>query len=273
MRLSIIITTFNWPEALLLVLKSVIPQLPAKSEIIIADDGSNIENQRLIKNFIATQQQLPIHYVWQENKGFRAAKIRNKAIMKASGNYCIFLDGDSIPKQGFISNHLKLQQIKCMVAGNRVLLSKNFSRDLLNNPYDISKLKLISWILLRIKKSINRLSPLLFLPGNKWRIKKGLAWRNIKTCNLGVWRSDLIEVNGFDEEFTGWGYEDSELAIRLLRIGCLHTSAKFAAPILHLWHPENSRINHDKNKKLLEQRIDVALAKPKLGLDQYSHTT
>ena len=84
-KVSLIITTYNWPEALFLVLKSVKNQFKMPDEIIVADDGSNKETANVIKKF-SKDFNLEIIHSWQEDKGFRAAMSRNKAIAKAQGD-------------------------------------------------------------------------------------------------------------------------------------------------------------------------------------------
>ena len=104
MRVSLIITTYNRPDALLLVLRSVEDQTKLPEEVIIADDGSNQYAQRFVTDFQISSN-LNIIYSWQENKGFRAAKSRNKAIAKSNFDYIILVDGDMILHSKFIQDH------------------------------------------------------------------------------------------------------------------------------------------------------------------------
>jgi GT2 family glycosyltransferase len=96
-----------------------------------------------------------------------------------------------------------------------------------------------------------------------------LRWRGANTCNLALWRKDFERVNGFDESYSGWGLEDSDLVVRLFHAGKQHKSARCAAPLFHLWHPENDRSRLDENRR----RLDAVLASDRtiaqLGLDQY----
>ena len=101
MQISLIITTYNRPDALLLVLKSVEHQSLVPNEVIIADDGSNDKTQELIDDFI-THSNINIIHSFQKDKGFRAAKSRNKAISKSTGDYIILIDGDMILHRNFI---------------------------------------------------------------------------------------------------------------------------------------------------------------------------
>ena len=92
MRVSLIITTYNWPESLFLVLKSIENQTIVPEEVVIADDGSTVETKEIIVKF-QKDSNLNIIHSWQEDNGFRAAKSRNKAIAKSCGDYIILIDG------------------------------------------------------------------------------------------------------------------------------------------------------------------------------------
>ena len=123
MKISLIITTFNWPESLLLVLKSVKNQTLKPDEIVIADDGSDEKTKNLISSF---QKQFDINIIhsWQEDNGFRAARSRNKAIFKSSGDYIIMIDGDMVLHNNFINDHLINIENGYFIQGTRSLISE-----------------------------------------------------------------------------------------------------------------------------------------------------
>ncbi len=242
---SIIITTYNWPEALERVLVGLTQQTYANFEVIIADDGSESKTALLIES-IREQYSLNIHHVWQPDEGFRAAKIRNKAVAIASGDYLVFLDGDCIPLPSFVKRHTALAEPGWFVAGNRILLGKPYTKEVIEKKLDLSKLTFWQWLLLRSRGGCNRLLPLLFL--RRYRRKnKPDKWQGAKTCNLAIWKKDFDAVRGFDEAFTGWGFEDSDLVVRLNHRGIKRKEGKFAIPVLHLWHKENNRMDADNN--------------------------
>jgi predicted glycosyltransferase involved in capsule biosynthesis len=94
-------------------------------------------------------------------------------------------------------------------------------------------------------------------------------WEGVMTCNLSAWRSDLMKINGFDEAYSGWGLEDSDLVIRLLHAGIYHKSARFAAPVLHLWHRGNDRSNLPENRQRLEDLLNSERTSVDRGVSQY----
>lgn len=267
MKYSVIITTYNWPSALKLCLDALLSNFPAGGEIIVADDGSKKETTDLIK---AYQQKGPIIHAWQDDKGFRAARARNLAMAKANGEYCLFLDGDCIPAKNFIKRHLSLAEKGYFVAGNRVLCQKAFSQKVQQKNIPLEKSTGLDVIQYRLQKSINRILPFIYYPFSWGRHKPGFKWKGVKTCNLGVFKEDFIQVNGFDEAFTGWGYEDSEFVIRLLNLGIKHKSGRFATPVFHLWHPENTRENEQENLARLNLKIKEKAKWAKAGLSTHT---
>ena len=108
------------------------------------------------------------------------------------------------------------------------------------------------------------------LPDGAFRKLSPERWKGVKTCNFSAWREDLIAVNGFDESYAGrWGLEDSDLVIRLLHAGVKHKSARFAAPVFHLWHREADKRGLTENQRLLDGLIASQRTHAKPGADQY----
>lgn len=265
-KISIIIATYNWPCALNKVLNALAHQTIPPYEIIVADDGSTEETARIVEIWKKSQR-TPINHVWQVDEGFQAAKIRNKAVACSTGDYLIFLDGDCLPLKHFTARHLKLAQRGNFVAGNRILLSKNITNTILQSQESPSDWSIGDWMKHRATGDCNRFLPLLCLPiPRSWSSKK---WRNVKTCNLGVWKDDFISVNGFDEAYQGWGYEDSDLVIRLLKKGVRRKIGQFCVPVIHLWHEQISRSNESENWQRLQQRLICAQTQAQRGIQQY----
>ncbi|MGD9591432.1 MAG: glycosyltransferase family 2 protein [Candidatus Berkiella sp.] len=265
---SLIITTYNWPKALARVLDGVSLQNYTRLEVIVADDGSTDETANLIneyrKNF-----PFPLTHCWQPDEGFRAAMCRNKAVAKASGDYIIFIDGDCVPLPDFVTRHANLAQQGWFVAGNRVLLSQSFTKQILNDSHRIETWSVWQWVKAYVKRKTNRLLPKLYLPLGFLRGLKANDWQGAKTCNLGIFKRDYIAVNGLDENFIGWGFEDSDLVIRLQRLGIKKKVGKFATEVLHLWHKENDRQQMQENKARLEKTLSGSQIKANLGIEQY----
>lgn len=266
---SLIITTYNWPQALDRVLASVQAQhCTVPLEILIADDGSIDETQQVIK---AWQEKLPskIIHIWQEDNGFRAAKIRNLAARAAQHEYLIFVDGDCILSADFITRHVNLAEPGYFVAGNRILLNPDFSNQVLGG-YALWQLNFMDWVKLKYKGYINRWLPMIPLSLGSLRYLSKRTWAGVKTCNLALWRTDFYAVNGFDEQYEGWGFEDSDLAVRLINHGVFHKNGRFNAPVYHIYHQEVSRDAAADNLKALKETVRLGKTLATRGLDQYA---
>lgn len=234
--ISIIVTTHNRPDALDAVLRGLARQSDPNFEVIVADDGSTGETAALVQSWQARMQQ-PLLHVWQEHRGFRAAEIRNRAILASSGTYCIFLDGDCIPREDFVREHRQLAEFGWLVVGNRVLMSEYLTNAILKEGVDPDLWSVTDVIAARLKRDINRIAPLLQAKLGMVRKIRPKYWWGARSCNLAVWRSDLDTVDGFDGSYVGWGLEDSDLLIRLLRAGVQRKDGRFATGVYHLWHP------------------------------------
>lgn len=266
---SLIITTYNWPQALNLVLDSVADQYWLPNEVIVADDGSEEKTKQLIelrqKDFPC-----PLKHVWQEDKGFRAARIRNKAAAAAVGEYLIFIDGDCLLPRHFIENHQQIAKGGYFVAGNRVLLSKAFTHKLFERPFSLWKESFWQSMQHFICRDMNKWTALFSVPLGplrKWQPKR---WQGVKTCNLGVFKQDLVHINGFDESFQGWGYEDSDLAIRLIKSGVYRLDGRLACNVFHCWHAENPRDSAQQNWERLLKRKAGKNFFASTGISQYN---
>jgi len=254
MLTSVIVTTYNRPKALKLVLQGLAAQTQLNFEVIVADDGSTEDTAHLIKSL---QPLLPysLQHVWQTDNGFRAAKIRNLATTVANGDYLIFLDGDCLPTIHFIDHHTQLAETGWWVAGNRILLSPTLTTQVLQQQLPLWTWSTKQWLLAYLRRDLNRLLPLLKLPEGIWRKRHAQRWQGAKTCNLAVWKTDVLKVNGFDERFEGWGHEDAEMVVRLLRSGIKRKEGRFAVPVLHLWHPPADRSREQANRQQLQDSL------------------
>ena len=76
-KVSLLISTYNWEDALRLCLLSASIQTVSPDEIVIADDGSREDTRKLIDDFRVVLK-VPIVHIWQEDKGFRNIGIAGK---------------------------------------------------------------------------------------------------------------------------------------------------------------------------------------------------
>ncbi|MCG2613447.1 glycosyltransferase [Terrimonas sp. NA20] len=261
-KVSLIVATYNWPEALKLCLASIADQSVLPDEVIIADDGSTEETDQLIER-MRPLLPIPVVHVWQEDKGFRLTKIRNKAIAKASYEYIIQVDGDLILQKHFVRDHLEVSRPGHFVAGSRTMINETLSKRLLQsgkhllNPYRSG-----------IGNRLNAIRNKIFRSRLTTRYKPGNL-EKLRGCNMAFWKKDLIATNGYNEAFEGWGKEDNEIAYRLSNANITKLALKFGGVVYHLHHRENCRGLCQKNQALLQQTIESRITRCTLGLDQY----
>jgi glycosyltransferase involved in cell wall biosynthesis len=250
--ISVVITTYNREDALEAVLRGLAQQTDGNFEIVIADDGSGPQTARLVEAW-SRRLPVPVKHVWHEDRGFRTGQIRNRGICASSGQLCIFLDGDCIPRPDFIARHRRLAEPGWFVTGNRVLLSRELTEDVLQNGLTAEQWGFGALLRERLRGGINRLSPALRLPLGPLRRLRRNEWRGAQTCNLSVARTDLDRIDGFDSIYSGWGLEDSDLVVRLLHAGVRRKDGWCATDVLHLWHPRNDRSQLPANQARLDE--------------------
>ena len=271
-KISVIVTTYNRPDALTAVVEACFAQDDTNFEIIIADDGST-NNTRDCVAALQARAPVPLRHVWQPDDGFRAARVRNLGTLAATGDYIVFLDGDCIPARNFVTQHRKLARPGYLVSGSRVLLSEQYTRKLLEGHLDLHRLSVAARLRLRLAGHFNKfLQTVLVLP-DVGRERRSFSWRRIKSCNLAVWRADLDKVNGFDESFLGWGHEDSDLVVRLFNAGVLRKDGAFATEVYHLWHRENQRGQESSNRAVVLQRAADRTTQASAGLRELAAVT
>ena len=258
---SLIITTYNWHQALELVLESVKNQKVLPTEIIIADDGSSQETRNVIEKFIPNFP-VPLIHVWHEDNGFRKSKILNKSIVKASGEYIIQVDGDCIIHKYFIADHLNAIENNTYLFGSRVSIQDSFLPLLFKK-----KIVSFSYLASGINKR-NRNIHFPFLGSILYKRKIELS-RKLRGCNLSYWKSDFIKVNGYNEDMTGWGREDSEFVVRMMNNGIYGKRLKFKAIIYHIFHNEKSKERLDINDTIQQNAINNKVISCNNGVDKY----
>jgi glycosyltransferase involved in cell wall biosynthesis len=263
--ISVIVTTYERADALDAVLRSLAGQSDKDFEIVVADDGSGPETTALIEKWKA-RLGLRLVHVRHEHQGFRAAEIRNRAILASHGSYCIFLDGDCLARLDFIAVHRRLAEPGCFVTGNRILMSEALTQRVLRENLAPENWGMGEWLAERLRGGINRLAALLHLPLGPLRHLRGRAWRGARSCNLAVWRADLDRVDGFDADYSGWGREDSDLLVRLLHAGLHRKDGSFASGVLHLWHAQADRTMLDENERKLSDVIVSDRIRARRGL-------
>lgn len=260
MDVSLIVTTYNWPEALRLTLASVARQSFLPTEVIVADDGSGPETATVVSE-AARQLRCALKHVWQEDEGYRLARSRNRAIAAAVGEYVVLVDGDMILHPRFVEDHVRCARRDCFIQGARPRISLDQTQRMLRSgSLDVS----------------------LFSPGiehrpyalrnvllSRWASKAKAALNGIQGCNQSFWRDHVTQVNGYDERFTAWGPEDREFAARLLHIGLKRNYVRHRAIAFHLHHPSRAPQGYNPFDRLLMETLLTRAVWCKHGLDSH----
>jgi glycosyltransferase involved in cell wall biosynthesis len=261
MKITLIILTYNRPDALAVVLQSIEKQSELPFEVIIADDGSTEDTQQLIEE-MSTGFPVSLIHAWHPDEGFRIARIRNAAIKISQGEYFIFSDGDLVLHPQFIEDFRKSAIAGEALIGSRVFLNSEITNRILKtgnadfqNPFFTTAFEK-NWINAFRIPILGR----LFQPV-KYSVK-------LRGGLLGVSKKDLIEVNGWNEDFEGWGLEDSDMLFRLHHKGVVFRKVKFRAITYHLWHKTEKRERLSVNRGILENTIKNKLVQCKNGLQQ-----
>lgn len=256
---SIIVSTYNWKEALELVLLSISRQSVMPLEVIVADDGSRADTANLIadcQNLLS----VPLLHVWQEDNGFQLSQIRNKAIAKAKGEYILQIDGDVILEKHFIQDHLQFAKEGYFATGSRVNLIEKFSSHVMKD-----KQTRFSFLSRGITNKLNAVRCRFLANYYRFRYKRNNPYY-MKGCNMGYWKKDILAVNGYNEDIAGWGYEDNEIAARFLALGLQKQYLKCAGIVYHLYHKHTITT---VNSSVLEETMASGISRCKKGIDQY----
>ena len=243
---------------------SALRQTLVPMEIIVADDGS-MDGTDFLVSEIQQQTLADVIHCWQEDKGFRAARSRNLAIAASTGDYLVFVDGDIILERHFLEDHRRAAKIGQFVQGGRVIMTAEKSRLAITNK----TLDFHCWEF-GLENRKNCLRSLFLSPLFSKRINR---LTGIRTCNFALWRNDAMMVNGFNENFIGWGREDSEFAARLLHSGIDRKNLRFQAIGYHLFHPLLERNSLANNDAILHNTIKKKLRRCPNGVDQHNTKT
>ena len=268
LEITVIVSTYNRPDALDLVLCALGEQDYPDFEVIIADDGSDETTAALVRQHEICRRRV-VHHLWQPDDGFRKAEVHNKAILKAAGAYIVFLDGDCVPDRNFLSQHAALAQKGRFVTGGRIKLSQAYTDEVLANRVVLQRLTLKDWVWMRLTRRANHFRYFFSLPDGPWRHYRPKSSRRMYGCNMAVWTEDLKAVGGFDERYQGWGSEDRDLAARLINAGIYRKDGRYATSVMHLWHQHADRSRKNHNRHLLQMVVDSGVTRAVKGLDQY----
>ncbi|HEU4670770.1 MAG TPA: glycosyltransferase family 2 protein [Dyella sp.] len=260
MRISVAVITYNWPQALERVLRALARQTELPHEVVVTDDGSRDETRQMLER-VARDYPVRLVHLWQPDEGARMSRARNRAIAAAQGDYVVLLDGDMVAERHFIADHRVFARAGCFVQGSRALTDETLARRMLAGELDLPGFFARG---LDRRRNTLRLPPVARLHARPSRKRRG-----IKSCNMAFWRDDLLRLNGFNETMTGWGREDTELAIRAFNAGLLRRDVRFSALATHLYHPTRKCVVDNPNDRIVDDTLARGLARCEMGVDAH----
>ena len=261
---SLIISTFNRPDALQRCIESVWLQTRLPDEVIIADDGSRPETKNVVDSL--TTGKVPVVHVWQPDNGYQLARIRNKAFIAARGEYLVQMDGDLVLHTDFLRHHIQMARKGTFVSGARVNMDETLTARVLQGVVPLNEIgrhpnhlqkKYNGWDI----PLLSRLNYLIQRSANNYK--------HVLGCNMAFWKADLVKVNGYNEDFTGWGKEDNDLAIRLINAGVQLRFVKYGAIMYHMAHKVADLSYVPENEQLLEKSRAGKITFVSSGMSQH----
>lgn len=251
LKISLVVSTYNSPVMLDNCLRSIHNQVELPYEVIVADDGSTKETKQVVDKWKSIIP-VPVKHVWQEDKGFRLSRVRNLAFASADGDYLIIIDGDIILHPYFIRDHHEIAREGCFVCGSRVVMSEQltqYMRSVEQTSLPYAQLPTGMWL-------NNYRCPILrniMAPIYGQKLYKG------RGCNMAFWKKDMEKVNGFNEDFVGWGLEDTDFIARMQQAGVKKRFLKFGGIQYHQYHKERPANNFAERQQLIADIVSGKL--------------
>lgn len=232
---SVVVTTFNSPEILRLVLLGLARQIVLPAEVLVADDGSDSKTADIL-SLLAAEMPFSLIHLWQPHEGFRAARSRNNAIARARGEVVAFLDQDTIPHSGWLKAHVAGLGPEQVSLGDVIALSREEATYLNEAAIRSGRFEQAVSFVNRRRLAWMQAKYSLYA----WMRAKGAAVKSkprLRSSNFAVPAVPLREVNGFDETYVGWGQEDDDLGRRLYKLGVNPVVRVSTARVSHFPHP------------------------------------
>ena len=257
-EIAVVVITYQRPRHLQLVLESIAAQrgVDGQFELCVTDDGSTDETSCVVEEF-ARQVSFPVRFITHPHVTFQAARCRNDGAKATTAPYLLFLDGDCLVPPDHLALHMQSRKPEVALIGDAARVDQTASERITAEA--IRRDEFASWLTPLEKKRLRKTSfkfrfyNFLRHPAKPYKLRSG---------NFSIWREDFERVNGFDENFEGWGGEDDDLGRRLRRAGIRLKSIVATTHAFHLWHPRETtaplRVKHAANTQYLWRNGAVA---------------
>lgn len=276
MKVSLIVAVYKDIEALSLIVLALRSQTYKNFELIVAEDNNSDE----MKEFISKIEGIKVKHTFQEDRGVRKSRSVNNAILAATGDYLIFIDGDCIPYSTFIESHVYLSENNMVLSGRRFNLGPSFSKQLRNRTIlstDFEKKLFQNYFKLNKDIKEGHIEAGLYI--NPKKILYKILFKNRKNtsllgCNYSCFKDDMLKINGLDESYGASPVaDDTDIEWRFIKAGLGIKSCKFAANIFHLYH---ERKQNKKKLSSIDSELTIMYARKEkdnfkalIGLDSH----
>ena len=270
MRTSVIVTTYNSPDWLEKVLWGFEAQTVREFELLVADDGSD---DRTRDRLAALRPRLtyPVRHLWHPKAGFRKCTILNAAIAAAAHPYCVFTDGDCIPRADFLAVHLAAARPGTFLSGGYLKLPMGTSERISREDILAGRATDPRWLRAHGTPWSRRLQRLAWGPRTAALLDRLTpTGATFNGHNASAWREDLVRVNGFDERLE-WGGLDRELGERLEHAGVRGRQIRHRALVVHLDHGRGYKRPEAiaRNRAIRDEVAARRLTRAPVGLDRH----
>lgn len=255
-KCSIVISVYKDIQSLDLILQSLCTQTLLPDEVIISEDGNAPHMQAFVQQARHRYPALTLTHLSQEDIGWRKNIALNRAIVASQGEYLIFIDGDCVPFEDFIENHLLQARKGIVLSGKRVELGPKITQKIYDKKLSVGRLTryyffYLPWLLL---DKTRHLEDMFHLHANSFLanyFKRHV--RYIIGCNWSAFKEDILKINGFDETYAAPSVgEDIDLGWRFRGLGIELRSCKFNANLVHLYHKKRFDTSiMEKNNEIL----------------------
>ena len=254
MKISVIVPVYNRLEHLRALFLCLLRQKKQADELIITDDGSSQKVLDFIGDLIP-KAQFKVKHIYQEDKGFRKTRALNNAVRNSTGDLLIFCDQDLIFGEEYIETIANNIKNNIFLMGRAHHTTEDEKNIILS---DIENINSYNEIIKKLPAKYIETIDKMLKEDRKRRIIKTLrlAKRGIRLVGMSyaLMREAYLKVNGYDENYIGWGQEDDDFGNRLTVAGINGRELITKNIQLHLWHYSDPTKVHSSNEEYYYKR-------------------
>lgn len=273
-KISVIVTLYNRLEYARNMILSLLHQTLMIDELVFADDGSKDDVADVIKDLV-DRCPFEIKVVYQEDIGFRLARSRNNGARVATGDFLIFLDQDVIMPDDFIEKIYNNRKVKRITFTRGFLTSeeeKNRIQEIINKKYDFNEIYKIIYTY-QDNKNFRRVMYKDIFYSFLYKLKVRKRGAKIAGLMFALYKTDYLAINGFDENYRGWGKEDDDFCNRFFKYGGETYCVLLKECIIHMYHKVASSKSESPNEDYYQKRKQEISKNNFKSINGYSNST